>query len=100
MHCVAFMLLAKAMRRGDGLTVADYNIANFSTVFVILRLQGGWDPLEAVRTRKQTLTALPPHITVTSRANEPCMITLDDDTKTKRAKMPCGHVIGKILRML
>lgn len=26
---------------------------------------------------------------------EPCMITLDDDPRTARAKMPCGHVISK-----
>ena len=27
---------------------------------------------------------------------EPDMITYDDDPQSKRAKMPCGHVIGKV----
>ena len=75
-------------------TLADYQIQNHSTLFVVLRLRGGWNPLQAARARKQELTSLPPYISVTSRADEPCMISFDDDTATKRAKMPCGHIIG------
>ena len=83
------------MERGENKTVVDYKIQAHSTLFVVLRLRGGWNPVQAAKSRKQTLTSLAPYITVTSRTDEPCMITLDDDADTKRAKMPCGHIIGQ-----
>lgn len=43
--------------------------------------------------KKQELRPLPGFIELTT---EPDMITLDDDPSTRRAKMPCGHVMGKL----
>lgn len=42
---------------------------------------------------QKVLLPLPGFIELTS---EPDMISFESDSKTKRAKMPCGHVIGKL----
>ena len=44
---------------------------------------------------KPRLAPLYGFVTVTSSEDEPDMITLDNDPSTKRAKMPCGHVISE-----
>ena len=66
-----------------------------STLFIVLRLRGGWNPFLAAKQKKKQLTALPGYIELTT---EPCMISFDDDPTTRRAKMPCGHVIGKFYK--
>ena len=57
----------------------------------MLRLRGGINPLKLATIRKYELTPLRGYITLT---DEPCMISFNDDCATKRARMPCGHVIG------
>ena len=57
---------------------------------IIMNLHGGIWPLKAIKERKVELRELPGFITVTT---EPDMLGLDTDS-SKRAKMPCGHVIG------
>ena len=68
-----------------------YRIENNAKVGVIITLIGGIWPLSAIKERKVELRELPGFITVTT---EPDMLGLDTDSASKRAKMPCGHVIG------
>ena len=75
--------------------LSDYHIVNQSNVAVLLRMSGGIWPLRAVRQRKVELQPIPGFIAVTT--TEPDMISFDDDPNCKRAKMPCGHVIGASL---
>ena len=88
---VRFLQKGKQLEYSSGQTLSDYDIVNNSTIFVVLRLNGGWNPIDAARLKKQTLQALPGHVTIT---NELDMISLDDDPDVRRAKMSCGHVIG------
>ena len=73
------------------LTLHDLHVKPLSTFMVVIGLEGGVWPLAAMREKKYNLRPLPGFITITS---EPDMISLDDDMNSKRAKMPCGHVIG------
>lgn len=50
--------------------------------------------LESLRTDNNMPRILEPLPGFVELTYEPCMITLDDDSTTPRAKMPCGHVIG------
>ena len=95
MNLLFLTFSAKQLEKGRGKKLRDYNIQNLSTVMIALRLYGGHNPLQRIRIKKRELKPLPGFIKVTSKESEPCMITLDDDTRTKRAKMPCGHVICK-----
>ena len=81
----------RQLEYGKGKTLDDYHLENRSTLYVLLRLRGGWNPVIALKQKKAELTDLPGYITV---CGEEDMITFDDDPTVKRAKMPCGHVIG------
>jgi len=76
--------------------LSDYKIENQSTVIGVLRMQGGVWPLDAIRDKTQQLTPLPGYITVTSLESEEDIISLDNSPTERRAKMPCGHVIGML----
>ena len=76
------LLTVHQLTYGTGKSLQDYSIQKHSTLHMVLRLLGG-------------LTSLPGYVTVTS--SEPCMIDYDDDPSTPRAKMFCGHVIGKYI---
>ncbi|KAK3581886.1 hypothetical protein CHS0354_024197 [Potamilus streckersoni] len=70
---------------GTTMTLKDYGIGKHATLFVLLRLPGGWDNEE------QQPKVLDDDVELT---DDPDMITLDDDPESQRAKMPCGHAIG------
>lgn len=78
----------------------DYGMQNLSNVFLVGRLKGGRPPKIKIGEEKSAarqlernaqLKALPGLISLT---DEPCLYLLDDDATTKRAKMPCGHVMS------
>lgn len=66
-------------------TVEEAGLYHLATVDFCIMAPGG---------SCRYLEPLPGYIEVTT---SPCDITYDDDTKIKRAKMPCGCVIGKQL---
>ena len=68
-----------------GKYLSDYHVENNSTLYIVLRLKGGMSMDE---NQKQ----LDGDVELTF---EPDMITWDDDPDNLRAKMPCGHAIGK-----
>ena len=68
-----------------GKYLSDYHVENNSTLYLVLRLKGGMSMDE---NQKQ----LDDDVELTY---EPDMITWDDDPDNLRAKMPCGHAIGK-----
>ena len=72
--------------------IHEYGIIKDSVVLMVHRVLGGYDPRAEARKRKCNLTDFQNQIETTS---EPCMISLDDDLATKRARMPCGHVISE-----
>ena len=80
------------MEYGADKTLKSYSIVNLSTLFIVLRLQGGWNPLLACSLKKAVLQPLAGYIRVVT--DEPDMISLEDEP-SQRAKMPCGHVIGE-----
>jgi hypothetical protein len=64
--------------------IRDYpSIVHGSTLSMLMRLLGGFDPLP-----EKELDAL------ADMTLEPDMITCEDDPEGKRAKMPCGHSIS------
>ena len=69
--------------------MSDYKMQNNSTVYVVLRLAGGSN----VKTTSKRLDDDAP------LTDAPDMITWDDDPNGQRAKMPCGHAIGKKAKM-
>lgn len=72
----------KELQQGDNKMISNYpEIANNSTLFMVLRLHGGEE-------HTKELDDLAP------LTDEPDMITWDDDPEGKRAKMPCGHAIS------
>jgi len=73
--------------------LSELTLEDGSLVVMALRLPGGIWPLNALKIKKRTLEPLPGYITITTSPSEPDMISLDNST-SKRAKMPCGHVIG------
>ncbi len=81
-------LIYGAKQLEKGRYVTDYNVQDNSTLFLVVRLKGGMD-----ENHKQ----LDDDVELTY---EPDMITWDDDPDNLRAKMPCGHAIGKELRIL
>ena len=71
----------KELRQGQGKKLSDYPaIQNDSTLFLVMRLPGGFDEKQLDEAAELT--------------DEPDMITWDDDPEGKRAKMPCGHAIS------
>ena len=72
-----------------GKYLSEYHVENNSTLYLVLRLKGGMmDGNEKQLDRDVELTY------------EPDMITWDDDPDNLRAKMPCGHAIGKACQYL
>ena len=67
-----------------GKSLADYELENYSTLFLVLRLMGGM----IHENHKELDDGV-------ELSEQPDMITLDDDEGNPRAKMPCGHAIGK-----
>ena len=63
--------------------LSKFGLQNGSTIYIVLRLQGGSIPPE-----KELDDAV-------ELSDDPNMITWDDDPENKRAKMPCGHAISK-----
>ena len=77
-------LLYSSKQLEKGKYLADYHIENNSTLYLVLRLKGGMmDENQKQLDRDIELSM------------EPDMITWDDDPDNLRAKMPCGHAIGK-----
>ena len=87
--------LDKNLQYGSQICCKDYHLVHLSTVVALLPVCGGVWPLQAIKERKTNLRPLPGFITVTSSPMEPDMITFDADPDEKRARMPCGHVIGQ-----
>lgn len=78
----------------QGESLSDYGLTHLSKLDLQVTLPGGIWPLTAIKVRKTELRPLPGFITVTTSPTEPDMISLEADPKEKRARMPCGHVIG------
>ncbi|XP_002732174.2 putative E3 ubiquitin-protein ligase ariadne-2, partial [Saccoglossus kowalevskii] len=76
------LYVGKQLEYGRGKRLTDYNIENYSNLFVVLRLIGGY---------KDEPKELDDSVELT---DAPDMITWNDDPDNKRAKMPCGHAIG------
>ena len=76
-------------KEGKRQRLKDYGLQHGSTVFLVLRLQGGSD----VPPPKELDDAV-------ELSDAPDMITWDDDPENKRAKMQCGHAISKKLLSL
>lgn len=92
--------------------LSDYRIQDEGNLVLVLRLRGGSDQqgqtngndtgtveivdsdtVETTEDLSPPLKVLGPDVELTS---EPDMITFDDDKDGLRAKMPCGHAIGKM----
>ena len=73
---------SKQLEAGKYLT--EYHVENNSTLYLVLRLKGGM--------MDENQKQLDEDVELTY---EPDMITWDDDPENLRAKMPCGHAIGK-----
>ena len=82
-----FVGVSEEIQYDETRRLSDCRIVNLSNIAVVTLLDDGCDYLDE-------LCELPGFITVTT--TEPCMYSLDDDPTCKRAKMPCGHVIGTV----
>lgn len=78
-----FNTLGKQLVFGQKKHLTDYKIENQSNLFVVLRLNGGTDV---------NFKELDEDVEL---SEAPDMISWEDDPSTPRAKMPCGHAIGK-----
>ena len=78
----------------ETMKLSDYGIGHSSSIGIYLPLPSysSAQKEQTIEKRQVELLPLPGLITVTT--TEPDMITFDDDPTCKRAKMPCGHVIG------
>ena len=90
--CINLTLSAKDLRSKDpdGKTrmICDYGIQDNSNLTIVVRLHGGSN----TEGDSNFVKNLPEDAETTL---EPDMITLDDCTDDLRAKMPCGHAIGR-----
>lgn len=77
-------LLYSTKQLEAGKYLSDYHVENNSTLYLVLRLKGGM--MDGNQKELSDDIEL---------STEPDMITWDDDPDDKRAKMPCGHAIGK-----
>lgn len=90
------MSLGRYLPFSQGESLSDYGLTHLSKLDLQVTLPGGIWPLTAIKVRKTELRPLPGFITVTTSPTEPDMISLEADPKEKRARMPCGHVIGEL----
>jgi len=77
----------------DRRTLADCNIVYGSTLVLVTGVHGGTSINYNRYSNCPELKDLPGYVTVTTTEQD--MISLDDSPDEKRAKMPCGHVIGR-----